>query len=203
MTPPASARPSPRQLDAAETAAALQRGEFTALELLEDCLGALSRENPALGAWTFVDAAGARNFERAAWLQDTERLVGLGGTIRNLAAALQRALDGCRSGSVVQLAARPPATLAMQAMTVDAIAGGRVWEVPWPVADEELLAKDVITLVVQVNGKVRGKITVIRDAPAAAIETAALADEKVLAFLDGATPKKVIVVPGKLVNLVV
>lgn len=65
MTPPASARPSPRQLDAAETAAALQRGEFTALELLEDCLGALSRENPALGAWTFVDAAGARAAARA------------------------------------------------------------------------------------------------------------------------------------------
>ncbi len=56
---------------------------------------------------------------------------------------------------------------------------------------------------VQVNGKVRGKITVAADADKAALEAAALADEKVQAFLDGATPKKVIVVPGRLVNLVV
>ncbi len=74
---------------------------------------------------------------------------------------------------------------------------------PFPRADRRYLVEDTVEFPVQVNGKVRGKITVIRDAPAAAIETAALADEKVLAFLDGATPKKVIVVPGKLVNLVV
>ena len=55
----------------------------------------------------------------------------------------------------------------------------------------------------QVNGKVRGHITVAADADADALEAAALADEKVQAFLDGATPKKVIVVAGRLVNLVV
>jgi leucyl-tRNA synthetase len=74
---------------------------------------------------------------------------------------------------------------------------------PFPVADERYLTDDTIELPVQVNGKVRGKITVPADADKAAREAAARADEKVLAFLDGATPKKVIVVPGKLVNLVV
>ena len=61
---------------------------------------------------------------------------------------------------------------------------------------------DTVEYPVQVNGKVRGRITVAADADRPALEAAALADEKVLAFLDGATPKKVIVVPGRLVNLV-
>ena len=66
MSPPAASQHSPRQLDATEAAAALRCGEFTALDLLEDCLAALSRENPSVGAWTFVDAAGARAAARAA-----------------------------------------------------------------------------------------------------------------------------------------
>ncbi len=74
---------------------------------------------------------------------------------------------------------------------------------PFPQADRRYLVEDTVEFPVQVNGKVRGKITVAAAAAKEAIETAALADEKVLAFLDGATPKKVIVVPGKLVNLVV
>ncbi|HEX5145027.1 MAG TPA: leucine--tRNA ligase, partial [Mycobacterium sp.] len=74
---------------------------------------------------------------------------------------------------------------------------------PFPVADQQYLVEDSVEFPVQVNGKVRGKITVATDASKEAIETAALADEKVQSFLAGATPKKVIVVPGKLVNLVV
>ena len=74
---------------------------------------------------------------------------------------------------------------------------------PFPVADERYLVADTVEYPVQVNGKVRGRITVATDADKAALEAAALADEKVLAFLDGVTPKKVIVVPGKMVNLVV
>ena len=62
---------------------------------------------------------------------------------------------------------------------------------------------DTVEYPVQVNGKVRGHITVGADAEQAVVQAAALADEKVQAFLDGATPKKVIVVPGRLVNLVV
>ncbi len=74
---------------------------------------------------------------------------------------------------------------------------------PFPVADEAYLVVDTVELPVQVNGKVRGHVTVPADADADAIEAAALADDKVQAFLDGATPKKVIVVAGRLVNLVV
>jgi leucyl-tRNA synthetase len=73
---------------------------------------------------------------------------------------------------------------------------------PFPVADPAYLVQDTVEYPVQVNGKVRGRITVPADADADALETAALSDEKVLAFLAGATPKKVIVVAGRLVNLV-
>jgi leucyl-tRNA synthetase len=74
---------------------------------------------------------------------------------------------------------------------------------PFPVADPQFLVEDTVEYPVQVNGKVRSKITVSADADADTLETAALADEKVQAFLNGATPKKVIVVAGRLVNLVV
>jgi len=74
---------------------------------------------------------------------------------------------------------------------------------PFPVADPAYLVEDMVEYPVQVNGKKRGLITVAADAEADALEAAALAEEKVLAFLAGATPKKVIVVPGRLVNLVV
>ena len=75
--------------------------------------------------------------------------------------------------------------------------------VDFPVADERYLVDDTIEIPVQVNGKVRGRITVATGADRATCEAAALADEKVAAALDGATPKKVIVVPGRMVNLVV
>jgi leucyl-tRNA synthetase len=72
----------------------------------------------------------------------------------------------------------------------------------FPVADPAMLVADTIEYPVQVNGKVRGHITVPADLDAAAVEAAALADEKVIASLAGATPKKVIVVPGRMVNIV-
>jgi leucyl-tRNA synthetase len=74
---------------------------------------------------------------------------------------------------------------------------------PFPVADPAYLVEDTVEYPVQVNGKVRGRITVAANADADTLEAAALADEKVRAFLAGATPKKVIVVAGRLVNLVV
>ncbi len=74
---------------------------------------------------------------------------------------------------------------------------------PFPVADPQYLVEDTVEYPVQVNGKVRGRISVAADADADTLESAALADDKVQAFLEGATPKKVIVVPGRLVNLVV
>ena len=75
--------------------------------------------------------------------------------------------------------------------------------VPFPVADPALLVDDTVEYPVQVNGKVRGHIIVAADADADDVEAAALADAKVVAALDGATPKKVIVVPGRMVNVVI
>ncbi|MFN3259828.1 MAG: leucine--tRNA ligase [Pikeienuella sp.] len=75
-------------------------------------------------------------------------------------------------------------------------------ESPWPDADPELLKVEEIVLPVQVNGKRRGEIRVAPGTGAAEIEAAALADDAVARFLDGATPRKVIVVPGRIVNVV-
>jgi leucyl-tRNA synthetase len=74
---------------------------------------------------------------------------------------------------------------------------------PFPQADPAYLVEDTVEYPVQVNGKVRGRITVAADADADVLEAAALAEEKVAAFLAGAKPKKVIVVAGRLVNIVV
>ena len=72
----------------------------------------------------------------------------------------------------------------------------------WPIADESLLIADRIVLVVQHNGKKRGEIEVEASADDAAIEAAALAVENVQKSLGGRDPKKVIIVPGRLVNIV-
>ncbi len=74
---------------------------------------------------------------------------------------------------------------------------------PFPVADPAYLVEDTVEYPVQVNGKVRSRVTVAADAAADAVEAAALADDKVVGFVEGRTPKKVIVVPGRLVNIVV
>jgi leucyl-tRNA synthetase len=81
--------------------------------------------------------------------------------------------------------------------------GGRLWEVPWPQADPELLASDTVTLVVQVNGKLRDRIEADADAPEDELLALARESEKVRRHLDGKEVVKEIVVPGKLVNLVV
>ncbi|GAA4541833.1 leucine--tRNA ligase [Pseudonocardia xishanensis] len=72
----------------------------------------------------------------------------------------------------------------------------------FPVADERFLVQDTVEYPIQVNGKVRSRMTVPADADRAAVEAAALVDEKIVAALEGAAPKKVIVVPGRLVNVV-
>jgi leucyl-tRNA synthetase len=76
-------------------------------------------------------------------------------------------------------------------------------EYNWPVWDESALVTDSVLIVVQVNGKVRGKVTVPADADKDAVEAAALADANVVRFTEGKTVRKVIVVPGRLVNVVV
>ena len=79
---------------------------------------------------------------------------------------------------------------------------GDLLDAPWPVVDEAALIADEIELVLQVNGKLRGALTVPNGADKAEIEQAALAHEAVGRFLEGRPAKRVIVVPGKLVNVV-
>ncbi|WP_124945837.1 leucine--tRNA ligase [Sulfurirhabdus autotrophica] len=73
----------------------------------------------------------------------------------------------------------------------------------WPKVDETALVQDEIELVLQVNGKLRGNMRVAKDTDKAEIERLALANAAVQKFLDGQPPKKVVVVPGRLVNIVV
>ncbi len=91
--------------------------------------------------------------------------------------------------------------------------GEELWEIlghketlayePWPTYVLELTKNDEITVVVQINGKIRDKLLVANNTPKEELETLALASEKVIANLDGKTPKKVIVVPNKLVSIVI
>jgi leucyl-tRNA synthetase len=82
-------------------------------------------------------------------------------------------------------------------------AHGELIDTSWPEVDEAALVQDVIELVLQVNGKHRGAIKVPADADKAAIEKTALASPDFIRFSEGKHPKKVIVVPGRLVNVVV
>ena len=79
---------------------------------------------------------------------------------------------------------------------------GLVAAAAWPVFDPDLVADDAITLPVQINGKKRGDIMVPAAAAPAEVEALALGADFVIAHLSGATPKKVIVVPGRIVNIV-
>jgi leucyl-tRNA synthetase len=79
---------------------------------------------------------------------------------------------------------------------------GSLLDTPWPQVDPSALVKPELELVVQVNGKKRGVVTVAADADAASAEATALADPNVRRHLDGQTVRKVVVIPGRLVNIV-
>ncbi|MAN97505.1 leucine--tRNA ligase [uncultured Roseovarius sp.] len=80
---------------------------------------------------------------------------------------------------------------------------GLVTTAPWPVADPEMLIDDTVILPIQINGKRRGEISVPADMPKSEVEKLALAHNAVVKALEGAQPKKIIVVPGRIVNVVV
>ena len=82
-------------------------------------------------------------------------------------------------------------------------AGSSLLDKAWPVVDDSALVKDSLQIIVQVNGKLRSRIEVAASATKDEIETAAVADENVKKFTDAKQVVKVIVVPGKLVNIVV
>jgi leucyl-tRNA synthetase len=80
---------------------------------------------------------------------------------------------------------------------------GLIVNAPWPAADDAMLVEDTVTMPIQINGKRRSEIAVAADATKEEIEKLALADNAVLKALDGGAPKKLIVVPGRIVNIVI
>ncbi|MBS3911160.1 MAG: leucine--tRNA ligase, partial [Hydrogenophaga sp.] len=84
-----------------------------------------------------------------------------------------------------------------------ATTSGELLDAPWPLVDDAALVQDELELVLQINGKLRGSVTVPASADKATIEAAALASEAFIRQAHGATPKKVVVVPGRLVNIVI
>ena len=81
--------------------------------------------------------------------------------------------------------------------------GASPTDAAWPLVDESALLRDEIELMLQVNGKLRGKIRVAVDASSESIEQAALASPDVQKFMEGRPVRKVVVVPGRLINVVV
>jgi leucyl-tRNA synthetase len=80
---------------------------------------------------------------------------------------------------------------------------GPIVDHPWPAVDESALVQQSIEMVIQVNGKLRGKMQIDVDADRASCEAAALANEQAMRFIADSPIRKVIVVPGKLVNIVI
>jgi leucyl-tRNA synthetase len=73
----------------------------------------------------------------------------------------------------------------------------------WPTADDSLIADNIIKIGVQVNGKLRDTISLARDCPKQEAEDAALASPAIVRYLENQTPKRVIVVPNRIINVVV
>ena len=113
--------------------------------------------------------------------QDIVRMEALGILIRSIAPFMPHLAEEC-----------------WQALGGDAM----VVTTPWPEVDKAMLVEDEVTLPIQVNGKRRGEITISANLPKDQIETAALAEPNIMRTLDGQTVRKVIVVPGRIVNIV-
>ncbi|MEZ0496224.1 leucine--tRNA ligase [Sphingomonas sp. IW22] len=79
---------------------------------------------------------------------------------------------------------------------------GLIADAPWPDVDPAMLVEDEVTIAIQVNGKLRDTLVMAKGAPKDTVEAAALASDNVIRMLEGKTPKKVIVVPDRLVNIV-
>ena len=124
--------------------------------------------------------------------------------------AFTNALSKSKAGSDAKRQAAKTLAQLMSPMTphlseeIWALLGGEglVANAPWPKADEAMLVEDTVNLPIQVNGKRRDEITVPKDMDKAEVEKLALATDGVKRALDGASPKKVIVVPGRIVNVV-
>jgi len=79
---------------------------------------------------------------------------------------------------------------------------GLIADAAWPTVDPALLVEDEVTIAVQINGKLRDTLVMAKGLPRETVEAAALASDKIIRLLEGKAPRKVIVVPDRLVNLV-
>ena len=176
------------------------------------------------GAWRFVqrvwrlavpfDASGedgelARALHRtiAALTADIDRLQFNKAVARlyELTSAIERAAPSATRSEAVhtllQLAAPMLPHLAEEAWAALG-QSGLIADAPWPVADPRWLTDDSVTIALQINGKLKDTMVLPKGAARDVVEAAALANPKVQRALDGAAPRKVIVVPDRLVNLV-
>jgi leucyl-tRNA synthetase len=169
---------------------------------------ATSGEGAALSkaAHKTVKAVG-EDIERLSFNKAVARLYELVNTIAPLAqkansdAALQGALREALEMLVTMLAPMMP-HLAEECWSVLGGAG-MVANQPWPAFDEALVVDDEVVMPVQINGKKRGDLTIAREADQSAVEAAALALDFVQKALEGRVPRKVVVVPQRIVNVVV
>ena len=119
--------------------------------------------------------------------------------------AKSKASQGARTRALLTMAQLTAPMVPHLAEEIWSMLGGQgmVTDAPWPEVDESQLVEDTVTLPIQINGKRRSEISVPKDMPKEEVEKLALADDAVVRALDGATPKKLIVVPGRIVNVVV
>jgi leucyl-tRNA synthetase len=161
--------------------------------------------------------AGDRALEqaRAAAIRQVTSDIEHGYAFNTAIATLMKLLNECgravRDGVSTQVAADALATLSsllqpfaphLASEVHYQLTGQRVWTVPWPVPDESLPSGGTVEIACQVNGKVRGRLTVRAGATEAEVRQAALQAGYVQAHLSGREPDRVIVVPGRLVNIV-
>jgi len=133
----------------------------------------------------------------------------------NSAVAKLYAFTNILAKSTASLAARREAAMAMAQLMAPMTPhlSEEMWEMldgegliaraPWPVADPALLVEDTVTLPIQINGKRRSELQVPKDMAPEEVEKLALADDAVKKALQGGAPKKLIVVPGRIVNVVI
>ncbi|MBY0283261.1 MAG: leucine--tRNA ligase [Sphingomonas sp.] len=125
--------------------------------------------------------------------------------IYELANAIERAAPSASRNSGIEGLLRLVAPMVPHlAEEIWALRGGEglIADAAWPEVDPALLIEDEVTIAIQVNGKLRDTLTMPRGTPSDTVEAAALASDKIVRLLDGKPPRKVIVVPDRLVNLV-
>ncbi|TCO69602.1 leucine--tRNA ligase [Rhodovulum euryhalinum] len=122
----------------------------------------------------------------------------------NVLAKSTASLPARREAAMVMAQLMAPMTPHLAEEIWDMLGGaGLIARAPWPKADPALLVEDTVTLPIQINGKRRSELRVPKDMSAEEVEKLVLADDAVAKALDGGAPKKLIVVPGRIVNVVV